>query len=174
MFLLKLLDHGRRVLGMEVIEGGSGNGETYWDWVLATGRQCFGFFVPDHSIRRKDGSFGVNVLLTPERSVHVCLKAYREGNFYGAKRGLGELKFTRISFHETTVEAETDKPARFEVITGLGVVKTVKKATGVKWTMGGVYSSSAPRNKAHIFARIKAYALDDSGEELFSQPYMLV
>jgi hypothetical protein len=40
--------------------------------------------------------------------------------------------------------------------------------------MGGVYSSSAPRNKAHVFARIKAYALDGSGEELFSQPYMLV
>ncbi|MBQ6247145.1 MAG: hypothetical protein IJK04_09790, partial [Kiritimatiellae bacterium] len=74
----------------------------------------------------------------------------------------------------TTVEAETDKPARFEVITGLGVVKTVEKSTGVKWTMGGVYSSSAPRDKAHIFARIKAYALDGSGEELFSQPYMLV
>ena len=174
MFLLKLLDHDPRVLGMEVIEGGAGNGERYWDWVLATGRQCFGFFVPDHSIRRKDGSFGVSVLLTPERSVQACLKAYRDGNFYGAKRGLRELNFTRISFHETTVEAETDKPARFEVITGLGVVKTVKKGTGVKWTMGGVYSSSAPRNKAHIFARIKAYALDGSGEELFSQPYMLV
>ena len=174
MFLLKLLDHDPRVLGMEVIEGGGGNGETYWDWVLATGRQCFGFFVPDHSIRRKDNSFGVSVLLTPERSVQACLKAYRDGNFYGAKRGLRELNFTRISFHETTVEAETDKPARFEVITGLGVVKTVKKATGVKWTMGGEYSSSAPRNKAHIFARIKAYALDGSGEELFSQPYMLV
>ena len=56
MFLLKLLDHDPRVLGMEVIEGGAGNGERYWDWVLATGRQCFGFFVPDHSIRRKDGS----------------------------------------------------------------------------------------------------------------------
>ena len=174
MFILKILDHDPRVLGMEVIEGGAGNGEAYWDWVLATGRQCFGFFVPDHSIRRQDGAFGVNVLLTPERSVHACLKAYREGNFYGAKRGLGELKFTRITFNGTTVEAETDKPARFEVITGLGVVKTEKESTAVKWTMGGQYSWSGPRNEAHIFARIKAYALDGSGEELFSQPYMLV
>ena len=172
-FVLDILDHDPRVLGMEVIEGGCVNGETYWDWVLATGRQCFGFFVPDHKIRLKDGSFGVNVLVVPERSVHACLKAYRDGNFYGAKRGLNELKFTRIAFDGTTVEAETDRPARFEVITGLGVVKMEAKSTGVKWTMGGQYEWSAPRANAHVFARIKAYALDGSGEELFSQPYML-
>ena len=171
-FILKILDHDPRVLGMEVIEGGGTNGETYWDWVLATGRQCFGFFVPDHSIRRKDNSFGVNVLVTPERSVHACLKAYREGNFYGAKRGLNELKFTRIAFNGTTVEAETDKPAKLEVITGLGKVKKAQ-GTSIKWSMDGQYNWSGPRNKAHVFARIKAYATDGSGEELFSQPYML-
>ena len=172
-FILKILDHDPRVLGMEVIEGGWKNAEAYWDWVLATGRQCFGFFVPDHNIRLKNGAFGVNVLVTPERSVHACLKAYRDGNFYGAKRGLNELKFTRIVFDGATVEAETDKPARFEVITGLGVVKREAKSTGVKWTMEGQYEWSGPRADAHVFARIKAYALDGSGEELFSQPYML-
>ena len=30
-----------------------------------------------------------------------------------------------------------------------------------------------PRKGFHVFARIKAYALDGSGEVLFSQPYML-
>ena len=174
MFILKVLDHDPRVLGMEVIEGGACKGEGYWDWVLSTGRQCFGFFVPDHSIRREDGAFGVNVLVTPERSVHACLKAYREGCFYGAKRGLNELRFTRISFGGTTVEAETDKPARFEVITALGAVKKVEKATSVKWTMEDVSNWCGPRNAVHVFARIKAYALDGSGEELFTQPYMLV
>ena len=172
-FLLKILDHDPRVLGMEVIEGGKTNGgEGYWDWVLATGRQCFGFAVPDHSIRREDGAFGVNVLVTPERSVHACLKAYRNGNFYGAKRGLGELKFTRIAFEGTTVAAETDRPARLEVITALGAVKKVA-GTSVNWTMEDRYASSAPRARAHVFARIKAYAVDGSEEELFSQPYML-
>ena len=171
--ILKILDHDPRVLGMEVIEGGGKNGESYWDWVLATGRQCFGFFVPDHAIRQKSGTFGVNVLVTPERTAHACLKAYRDGNFYGAKRGLNELKFTRIAFDGTTVEAETDKPARLVVITGCGVVKEEPKSTSVKWTMEGVYGWSAPRKDAHIYARVKAYALDGSGEELFSQPYML-
>ena len=174
MLLLKMLDHDPRVLGMEVIEGAAVKAEGYWDWVLSTGRQCFGFFVPDHNIRRKDGSFGVNVLVTPERSVHACLKAYRDGNFYGAKRGLDELKFTRIVFDGKSVEAETDRPARFAVITGIGVVKEVAKGTSVKWTLENDYEWSAPQKKAHVFARIKAYALDGSGEELFSQPYMLV
>ena len=171
--ILKMLDHDPRVLGIEVVEGGKNcGGECYWDWVLSTGRQCFGFFVPDHSIRRKDGAFGVNVLVTPERTVHACLKAYRDGNFYGAKRGLNELKFTRISFNETTVEAETDRPARLEVITGLGTVKRTE-GTSVSWTLEDGTPSGAPRSWAHIFARIKAYAVDGSGEELFSQPYML-
>ena len=172
--LLRILDHDPRVLGMEVIEGGGANGEAYWDWVLATGRQCFGFFVPDHSIRQPSGTFGVNVLVTPERTAHACLKAYRDGNFYGAKRGLNELKFTRIAFDGTTVEAETDRPARLTVITGCGIVKEEPKSTSIKWTMEGIYGWSAPRKDAHIFARIKAYAIDGSGEELFSQPYMLV
>ena len=171
--LLKILDYDPRVLGMEVIEGGGINGESYWDWVLATGRQCFGFFVPDWSIW-SPGTFGVNVLVAPERSVHACLKAYRDGNFYGAKRGLNELKFTRIAFNDTTVEAETDKPARLTVITGLGVVKEENAAKAIKWTVENVFGGSAPRKAAHVFVRVKAYALDGSGEELFSQPYMLV
>jgi len=174
-FLLKILDYDPRVLGIEVIEGGVGNSEGYWDWVLATGRQCFGFFVPDHSIRRPDKNFGVNVLITPERSVHACLKAYREGCFYGAKRGLGELKFTRIAFSGTTVEAETDRPARLVAITALGVVKEVSKGTSLKWTMNPEPRHGSGRPAcANVFIRVKAYALDGSGEELFSQPYMLV
>ena len=171
--VLSILDHDPRVLGMEIFEDGHRNGETYWDWVLATGRQCFGFCVPDHSIHRKDGSFGVSVLVTPERSVHACLKAYREGNFYGAKRGLNELKFTRIAFDGKTATAETDKPADLKVITGIGVVKEERTSTKITWTMEDQFYWSGPREEAHMFVRIKAAAIDGSGEELFSQPYML-
>ena len=172
--LAAFLDYDPRVLGIEVIEGGNTNSECYWDWVLSTGRQCFGFFVPDHSISRKDGSFGVNVLVVPEKSVHACLKAYRQGNFYGAKRGLGELSFTRIAFSGgNAVEAETDRPARFEVITSVGVVKRKERGTSVKWTMEGPPLCGGSRRHVHAFIRVKAYALDGSGEELFSQPYMI-
>ena len=34
-FLLELLDHDPRVLGVEVIEGGGSNAECYWDWAHA-------------------------------------------------------------------------------------------------------------------------------------------
>jgi hypothetical protein len=93
--MLDILDHDPRVLGIEVLQAGR-NSENYWDWALATGRQCFGFFVPDWSIKKE--IFGVNVLCVEERTVNACLKAYREGNFYGAAHGLDELAFTRLSF----------------------------------------------------------------------------
>ena len=174
LLLLRMLDYDPRVLGIEVIEGGRTNSEGYWDWILATGRQCFGFFVPDHDIRNKDGTFGVNILLTPERTVQGCLRAYRQGNFYGAKRGLDKLKFTRIAFDGNCVEAETDRPAQIEVKTSVGTVARTERGTSVKWTMEGVSGACGPREKMHVFARVKAYSIDGSGEELFSQPYMLV
>ena len=113
----------------------------------------------------------MNVLCVEERSVHACLKAYRQGNFYGAAHGLDELAFTRIAFDGKTVTAATDKPSRLEVITARGVVKE-EKGTEISWTI----EKTAPWQGApvHVFARVKAYATDGSGEVLFSQPFMLV
>ena len=166
--MLKLLDHDPRVLGIEVLECGGFNSENYWNWALSTGRQCFGFFVPDWSIAKK--TCGVNVLCVQEKTVHACLKAYREGNFYGATNGYDELAFTRIAFDGRTVTAATDKPARFEVITARGVVKE-QKGQEVAWTVEDEKYLQGPG--LHVFARVKAYAVDGSGEVLFSQPFML-
>ena len=169
--MLKILDHDPRVLGIEVIEDSGHNSENYWDWALSTGRQCFGFFVPDWHVENK--VFGVNVLCVREKTVHACLKAYREGNFYGALNGLDELAFPRIAFDakSRTVTAATDKPARFEVITARGVVKEAK-GTEVSWTVEP--DSPWKGSRIHVFARVKAYSVDGSGEELFSQPFMLL
>ena len=166
--MLKILDHDPRVLGIEALECGGFNSEDYWDWALSTGRQCFGFFVPDWSIAKK--SCGVNVLCVQEKTVHACLKAYREGNFYGATNGYDELAFTRIAFDGRTVTAATDKPARFEVITARGVVKE-QKGKEVAWTVEDEKYLQGPG--LHVFARVKAYAVDGSEEVLFSQPFML-
>ena len=167
--LLEMLDYDPRILGIEVLEAGV-NSENYWDWALATGRQCYGFFVPDWGYKN-DAAFGVNVLVVPERTVHACLKAYRQGDFYGAAHGLGELRFTRIAYDGATVVAETDKPAHFEVKTARGVRKTAD-GTRVEWTKPNI-----PKNKretgSDIFARVKAYAADGCGETLFSQAFML-
>jgi hypothetical protein len=135
---------------------------------LSTGRQCFGFFVPDWSINKE--IFGVNVLCVEERTVHACLKAYREGNFYGAAHGLDELAFTHLSFDGKSVKASTDKPARFEVVTAQGVVKTAE-GNNVTWDVVPEGSGTGPR--VDVFARIRATAADGCGEVLYSQPFML-
>ena len=165
--MLELLDYDPRILGIEVLEGGR-NSEHYWDWALSSGRQCFGFFVPDWSINKK--VFGVNVLCTQERTVHACMKAYRQGNFYGAAHGLDELAFTRLAFDGRRVAASTDKPAVFEVVTARGVVQ---KAEGreLVWEVPQEGNASGPH--VEVFARVRATAADGCGEVLYSQPFML-
>ena len=165
--ILDLLDWDPRVLGMEVLEAGH-NSEYYWDWVLATGRQCFGFFVPDWSIG--NDVFGVNVLLVKEKTVEACLRAYRRGDFYGAAHGLGELNFTSIEFDGKTVSATVDRPAKLEVKTARGIVKTAV-GTQIAWEVPEHREWQGPITD--VFARIKAYSIDGAGEELFSQPFML-
>lgn len=179
--LLTWLDFDARVLGIEVLEDGE-NAEAYWDWILSTGRQCFGFFVPDWRAMRlvnnsglSDGpgvTFGVNVLVVPERTVEACLRAYRRGDFYGARSGLGALRFTRIDFGEREIVVETDKPARFEAITSRGVVATAE-GTRLTWPV--------PQPDGHcgwtgssmdVFVRVRATATDGSGEVLYTQPYL--
>ena len=171
--LLEMLDWDPRVLGLEVLEGGGVNSEHYWDWVLATGRQCFGFFVPDHGLHNKD--FGVCVLVVPERTQEACLRAYRLGDFYGAAHGLGELRFTSVGFDGKTLSASTDRPAKFEVKTARGVVLT-QVGTTVEWTVPEERDANAVSEGAtvDVFARVKAHAADGCGETLWTQAFMLM
>ena len=157
-FPSKMLDHDPRVLGMEVINGNYFS-EDYWDHTLRTGRQCYGFFVPDWSLWK-----GCNVLLVKERTVEACLRAYREGNFYGALHG-GKVKFTNISFDGRTLEATTDSPVKFELISAKGKIAE---------TTGTGLSFKVPASaRSHVYFRVKALAADESGEILYSQPFMI-
>jgi len=143
---------------MEVTNNRS-NSEDYWDHVLRTGRQCFGFFVPDWGLWR-----GCNVLLVKERTVEACLRAYRQGNFYGAIFG-GKERFEHISFDGKRLEARVDRPMRLEVISAKGVVASR--------TDSGISLAAPADAKSNVYLRVRASATDDSGETLFSQPFML-
>lgn len=162
-FILQLLDCDPRVLGMEVLNT-EDNDEDYWDAALATGRQCFGFFVPDHGAQNivPIEKFGVNVLLVPERTTEACLRAYRRGDFYGAEHGLGELFFTSITYDGTTVRASVDKEAKLEVITAAGVTSSVVGAS-IEYVC----------KPGDVYARVRASATDGCGEILYSQPFIL-
>lgn len=161
----EILDYDPRVLGIEVFNQTTNPDEAYsedyWDATLASGRQCFGFFVPDWNRTE-----GVNVLLVPEKNVHECLKAYRNGNFYGAIKGCGKLTFKKISFDGEWFTVEMDKVARIELISKRGVIS---KAQAQKFE----YCVAPSDFAAHGYLRLKAYALDGSDEILFTQPIML-
>ena len=168
--LHEILDYDPRVLGIEVYNCTCGNkklfpwGESwsigYWDAALASGRQCFGVSVPDWTPTR-----GVNVLVVPEKTVHACLKAYRDGNFYGAVFG-NIVKFTRISFDGRVFSAATDKPVRFELISKKGVVSTAE-GTAFSWTL------PAGAEPEHGYLRLEAKVASNPEERLFTQAQML-
>ncbi|MDD3587137.1 MAG: hypothetical protein PHQ75_08135 [Thermoguttaceae bacterium] len=169
--MMELLDYDGRVLGIEAFNMSAGDkkrypwcdklNEQYWDYALKNGRQCFGFFVPDWGVTE-----GTNILIVQERSVHACLQAYRQGNWYGAIKGRHILDFKKIAFDGQRLEAVTDKPARFQVIAASGVVFETKAD---RFT----FTVKAGDRKKYVFLRIKAFATDDSGEIIFSQPFML-
>ena len=104
--------------------------------------------------------------LEKEKTVHECLKAYRQGNWFGAIKGRGILNFTNIHFDGATLLAKTDKKARFQVISKQGVVSETESDKLD-------FKIAKEDYGKHIFLRIKAFATDDSGEIIYSQPFML-
>ena len=167
-FLCEMLDFDERVLGLEVINTDTvdytGAAESQWDEVLGTGRQCFGFCVPDHMAGAE--LLGRSILLPEERTVESCLKAYRQGRFYGAIKGHG-LTFEYIKFDGRTLRVRCDKEAIMLLLTHQGV--EVELWTGREL----VYTVKDEDRARHVFLRVTAMD-KDSGEKLFTQPIMLV
>jgi len=162
---LEMLDFDPRVLGIEIYNDScekvnhTGWAEDYWDYILGTGRQCFGFFVPDHHIK------GFNILLVSNLTAEDCLRAYRQGNFYGVILGEG-LRFKNIRMENGQLSVILDNPAKIEFITKKGVVATVN-GTSASFAV----PSDKQERKQHVFLRVRASA--QSGEKAFSQPFML-
>ena len=155
--LMKIFDYSPYVLGQEVIESGTYNPEDFvwWDNILITGRNSWGFFVPDHKNESKDDWEGKNILLVPEFTEHACLKAYRNGEFYG-KRKNSELAFTSITITPNRVMSVTTNSA--------DTIAFIED--GVRTEYSG---SSATHNCSvnSTYVRAEAEGLDDM---IFSQP----
>ena len=165
----EMLDFDPRVLGIEVHNDGgdkqttpeeSARGEKYWDDILVSGRQCFGFFTPDWRHCYDKNWKGRCILLVENPTMEACLRAYRRGQFYGAFQGNG-FAFRRISADKRSIEVELDRPGRIEFITEKGIVKIEEDTLAAEY--------HPPRDA--VFIRVKA--CDKSGEVLFSQPTML-
>jgi len=177
-----MLDFDERVLGIEIYndysakrnwsetanykapsESEPGFSLNLWDRILSTGRRCWGFCVPDHSVG-KDGNWdGRSILLVSECTEYDCLKAYRQGQFYGCLKDNG-LTITDFTATDSSISVRTNQTATIKFITEAGLVKAIK---------GESATYELPRRNGApdlVFARIE---VDTAlGERLFLQPVM--
>lgn len=169
--VIEMLDYDPRVLGIEIFNNSTRNSrgpqawvgnETLWDEILATGRQCYGFFVPDHLMRSTDDWKGRNVLLVDEFTVEACLRAYRQGRFYGAIKGT-DLRFTKVHADNDAVTVKTNGANRIEFYTEAGLAEAARGAEAV---------FALPKNEdgEPAVTFVRARALDGSGEIIYAQP----
>ena len=167
--LCEFLDFDGRVLGIEVYNHNSSctyndSAETEWDCVLSTGRQCFGFFVQDHLMKDRVWK-GRNILLAEDRTMESCLRALRNGNFYGAILGNG-FAFDFIGFDGKTLVARCSREGVFQLCSACGVVAD-SAGREFAWTL-----PERDRRK-HRFLRLMAWE-PATWERLYAQPMMLV
>lgn len=140
-----------------------------WDLTLATGRQCYGHFNPDHIIKWADNWRGRNILLTKAETEEECLKAYANGHFYGSMLD-SDLKFNKIELDEDskTLTIETTNAHEITIVTDKG--KTVIENNETTFNYDD-----------EIFIRVEAQYFDDEPESdiedgydmIFSNPIML-
>ena len=167
-FLIEMLDYGPEVLGLEVYNGTSRKtyadfSDSLWDAVLATGRQCYGFCAVDHL---KNGAWNGRIaILTEERTAEGCLRALRQGHFYGVIRGSGAA-FEEISFNGNRLYARCNREMLFQLISKAGIAK---------YSSGKEFVFELPENERerHVFLRLTAHDFS-TREKLFAQPVMLV
>lgn len=162
----KMLDFDSRVLGIEVYNDGAatGYGDPHrgwalklWDQILASGRKCLGFFVPDHTSGK-----GKNILLVPEFNEYECLKAYRNGAFFGVIEGK-DLFFTNITLKNHNLLIETNKTATIRLASDKG--QLLKQGGNSRFE----YEIPLNNGKPGIsYVRIEAW--DEFSELIFSQP----
>ena len=106
---------------------------------------------------------GRSILLVSEFTEYDCLKAYRQGQFYGCLKDNG-LTVKDFSATESAISIEVSSPAIIKFITETGIVSTVK---GERATYDIPQRDGSP---SLMYVRIEVE--DDSGERLFLQPVM--
>ncbi|MBE6380339.1 MAG: hypothetical protein E7047_05370, partial [Lentisphaerae bacterium] len=164
-FLCEMLDYDDRVLGLEVLNAGycdsdyTHAAESQWDEVLGTGRQCYGFCVQDHL--EADKLYGRCILMPEERTVESCLRAYRQGRFYGAIHGQG-LDFESVEFDGRTLRVRCDKEAIMLLLSHRGVLVELWTGRELVYTV-----PDADRSK-DVFLRVTAMDKESGEKHLYS------
>lgn len=170
----KLLDYDERVLGIEVYNSGlevtRENYEKYykgfyremipfWDAILKTGRKCFGFWSVDWFGVAED--YGSHILLVPEFTEHECLRAYRNGAFYGILKDTG-MRLNNLAMSGKTLSVGVNRDSVIDFYTDRGLVKSVT----------GTSASCAAIDK-DVFLRVEVTEVGDADSRIFSNAVML-
>lgn len=154
--IANMLDYDDRVLGIEILNTGCerhGEGIGYciesWDNILKSGRKCWGFCTPDWYISMNMGDKpGRCVLLVDEFTEEKCLKAFRNGAFFG-QEGCTSLGFDSISVSGQNVTATSSGATTISAI--IDGTRTDYSATTV--------TVSVPTTAVYI--RFEATSADD-------------
>jgi hypothetical protein len=177
--VIQMLDFDDRVLGIEIyndlsatrdyskyhgyipplLETDLGFSLKMWDRILATGRRCWGYCVPDHSVGKMKNWTGRSILLVDEFTEHNCLKALRNGNFYGSLHGT-DLTIEDLVVNETFLLVRVNKLAIIRFISEQGIIEAqVDREAHCRIPAGTIY--------------LRLEIEDFNGEKLFTQPIML-
>ena len=177
----EMLAFDARVLGMEVYNDGVASGIregrhpvedgepdpgfsiSMWDRILAKGRRCLGFCVPDHNVSEEGDWLGRVVLLVPAFTERCCLQAYRRGHFYGCLKGKG-LTVTDLTVTSRRVSVTVSAAARIRFIADGCLAQAVEGCSAAFEIPG--------RDGVPDLTYVRVEVEDDSGERLFLQPTM--
>lgn len=157
----EMLDFDERVMGIEVLTQGSWSLDM-WDRVLRTGRRCLGFWVPDWAVQINEPHGGFNVLLVDEFTEHKCLKAYRDGAFFGSQFGGEDLIFNKISLENDQLIIELNSKANISIITDKKTSKINEVTHTIYKIPFDIYNTPTIK-----YVRVEA---DNGKERIFSQP----
>lgn len=175
----EMLDFDERLLGIEIYndysckknwqenpdyrspdEPQQGFSLKLWDRILLTSRRCWGFCVPDHSAGSGDWS-GRSLLVVGEQSDQACLKAYRDGSFYGCLTGQGPY-VTSFEATDTLMSIALTDAAEIRFVVDAEVAATI---TGDRATFDVPQKNGSPDV---VYVRVEIQHA--SGERLFLQP----
>ncbi len=165
-FLIEeMLDFDPRVLGIEIYSTTDWDLKL-WDEILTTGRRCLGFLVPDWGVQVNDFQGGFNILLTDDYTEYNCLKAYRDGVFFGSQFGSRDIIFKKISLKKEQLIIEVNSKSNITFITD----KDISKNDGVSHAK---FTIPFDVNNVPTIKYIRVEA-ENGNERIFSQPIRFI
>ena len=121
-----------------------------------------------NTIREKTKDYrGFNILLVNDFTEHNCLKAYRDGAFFGSEYG-GSLSFNKIALENDQLIIQTNEIATITIITDRGISKIDMD------TNSTIYKIPFDSYNIPTIKYVRIEAENEAKERIFSQPIRFI